>query len=205
MADALSRIQAINMPVIVTTDELYEEQQKDEELQTLLRTKTALTLKELRLDDGEKALYCEITDRIRTYVPKSLRRRMFDVIHKVSHPSGRTTRKMIAGRFVWPNMQKDITYWAKTCMACQRAKIHRHNTRSPEHIPVPDDIHTRTLRRGWTSTSIAGIPILSHNNRQNNQMARSHTDSRLYGRDNNYCLFQRMDRKIRSASDDYHR
>lgn len=90
------------MPVIVTTDELYEE------LQTLLRTKTALTLKELRLDDGEKTLYCDVTDRIRTYVPKSLRRRMFDVIHKVSHPSGRT-RKMIAGRFVWPNMQKDIT------------------------------------------------------------------------------------------------
>lgn len=27
-------------------------------------------------------------------------------------------------------------------MACQRAKIHRHNIRSPEHIPVPDDRFT---------------------------------------------------------------
>lgn len=139
VADALSRIEAIDMPVVVTTDELYEEQQKDKELQTLLRSETALTLKKLRLDEGDKTIYCDVTDQIRIYVPIVLRKRIFDVTHKASHPSGRTTRKMIAQRFVWPNMQKDIAHWAKTCIACQRAKIHRHNVRSPEQIPVPDD------------------------------------------------------------------
>ncbi|CAL1683860.1 unnamed protein product [Lasius platythorax] len=139
VADALSRIEEINMPVIVTTDELAEEQQKDEELQTLLKSKTSLNLKKLRLDNGDKTVYCDVTDEIRIYVPTSLRRRIFDVTHKASHPSGRTTRKMIARNFVWPNMQKDITYWAKTCLACQRAKIHRHNRRIPEQTPVPDD------------------------------------------------------------------
>jgi len=139
VADTLSRIESIDMPVIVTTEDLYKGQQEDEELKTLLRTKTALTLKKLRLDDGEKAIYCDITDQIRIYVPTALRRRIFDVTHKLSHPSGRATRKMIAQRFVWPNMQKDIAYWAKTCLACQKAKIYRHNIRSPEQIPVPDD------------------------------------------------------------------
>lgn len=139
VADTLSRVETINMPTVVTTDELYEEQQKDEELQTLLRSKTALTLKKLRLDDGDKAIYCDVTDQIRVYVPTPLRRRIFDVTHKASHPSGRTTRKMIAQKFIWPSMQKDIAHWAKTCLACQRAKIHRHNIRNPEHIPIPND------------------------------------------------------------------
>lgn len=139
VADALSRLEEINMPIIVTTDELADEQQKDQELQTLLKSKTSLNLKKLRLDDGDKTVYCDVIDEIRIYVPTSLRRRIFDVTHKVSHPSGRTTRKMITRKFVWPNMRKDITYWAKTCLACQRAKIHRHNKRIPEHIPIPDD------------------------------------------------------------------
>jgi len=36
-------------------------------------------------------------------------------------------------------MQKDITNWAKTCLPCQKAKIHRHTHRRPEQIPVLDD------------------------------------------------------------------
>lgn len=35
-------------------------------------------------------------------------------------------------------MNKDISYRAKTCLACQRAKIHRHVKNIPEHIPIPD-------------------------------------------------------------------
>lgn len=139
IADALSRIEAINMPVIVTTDELFEEQQKDEELRTLLETESSLQLKQLRLDGGDKTIYCSIGEEIRIYVPKTLRKRIFDNTHNLSHPSGRTTKKMIAQRFVWPGMQKEIANWAKTCLPCQKAKIHRHNSRRPEHIPVPDD------------------------------------------------------------------
>jgi len=123
----------------ITTDELYKEQQKDKEFQTLLNSKTALTLKKLRLDDGKKTIYCDVTDQIRIYVPTSLRRKIFDVTHKASHPNGRITRKMIAQRYAWPSMQKDIIYWAKTCLACQRSKIRKHNIRNPEQIPVSDE------------------------------------------------------------------
>jgi len=132
VADALSRIEAINMPMAITTDKLYEVQQKDEELQTLLNSQTALTFKKLRLDDEEETIYCDVTDQIRIYIPTSLRKKIFDVTHKASHPSGRTTRKIIAQRYAWLSMQKDITYWAKTCLACQRSKIHRH-TKSKAH------------------------------------------------------------------------
>ncbi|RLU20853.1 hypothetical protein DMN91_007467 [Ooceraea biroi] len=55
VADALSRLESISMPQIVTTDELYEEQVKDEELQALLQSETTLTLKKLRLDNVQGA------------------------------------------------------------------------------------------------------------------------------------------------------
>lgn len=45
---------------------------------------------------------------------------------------------MINQRFVWPEMNKDIVEWARTCLPCQRNKIHRHNRIAPEHFPVPD-------------------------------------------------------------------
>lgn len=36
-------------------------------------------------------------------------------------------------------MNKDITSWSRTCLPCQRSKIHRHVQRPPEHIEVPDE------------------------------------------------------------------
>lgn len=45
VADTLLRVNEINMPVIVLTEELYEEQQKDEKLKTLLQTEISLLLK----------------------------------------------------------------------------------------------------------------------------------------------------------------
>lgn len=66
-------------------------------------------------------------------------KRIINTTHGLSHPSARVTKRMIAQQFVWPNMQKQITQWIKTCLPCQRSKIHRHNVRCPEHIQVPDD------------------------------------------------------------------
>lgn len=61
-ADILSRIEAIDMPVIVSTQEIAQEQRNDTELQNLLQGHSALTLKKLRLDDSETTIYCDITD-----------------------------------------------------------------------------------------------------------------------------------------------
>jgi len=64
------------MPVIVTTDELFEEQQRDEELKALPRTETSLSLKQFRLDGGDKTIYYDVDKEIPIYVPKSLRKRI---------------------------------------------------------------------------------------------------------------------------------
>lgn len=139
IADALSRVNMIDTPRIVTTEELAQEQSTDKELQELLESRTILQLRKLRITDTEQSLYCDISGSdVRPYVPASLRRRIFDATHGLSHPSGRATRKMIQRTFVWPHMNRDVTSWARTCMACQRNKIHRHTRNEPKKIPVPD-------------------------------------------------------------------
>lgn len=124
------------MPIIVDSEELAREQSTDEELQA---PATTLKLQRFFLPDSSSSLYCDCsTSEIRSFIPTSLRRRIFDMVHRMSHPSGRATRRQIAQKFVWIGMNKDITAWAKSCLQCQRSKIARHNHFTPERIPVPD-------------------------------------------------------------------
>lgn len=140
IADAFSRLETIDMLVIVDTQELAEQQQNDPELKELLTSQTtALQLRKLRLDNSNSFVYCDVSgDEVRPYVPQSLRKRIYENTHELAHPSGRATKKIIAKRFVWPYMNRDITLWAKTCLQCQRSKIQQHVRKIPDHILMPD-------------------------------------------------------------------
>lgn len=48
-------------------------------------------------------------------------------------------KKTLSQRFVWANMAKDAAKWMRTCLPCQKSKIHRHQKNMPEHIPVPKE------------------------------------------------------------------
>ena len=63
---------------------------------------------------------------------------MFDAIHGLAHPGIRTSRKMVAARFVWHGMNKEVGLWAKTCVPCQRSKVQRHVITPLEHGQLPD-------------------------------------------------------------------
>jgi len=78
-------------------------------------------------------------DTIRPYVPKTLRKRLFDAVHGLAHASARTTKHQIQKNFVWPRMGKNISEWARTCLACQRSKIHRHLKLISEQMDIPDE------------------------------------------------------------------
>ncbi|KMQ85927.1 pol polyprotein [Lasius niger] len=140
VADALSRIDTIVMPTSIDMQEIAELQSTDEELQQLkLSTSTSLKLKKFTLSETAATIYCDTSgEDIRPYIPKLLRRRVFDMMHQMSHPSGRATHRQVAQKFVWLSMAKDIKEWARTCLACQQSKIHRHNHTSLTKIPVPD-------------------------------------------------------------------
>jgi len=141
VADCLSRIAQINMPIVVSTEDLATHQKEDEELKSILNSNSSsLDLKELRCGNDDTTLYCDISGNdIRPYVPQCLRRQIFNVVHSVAHPSIRTTQKLLARRFVWPSMRKDIAQWVRICLACQRSKIHRHVRNTPERIAILDE------------------------------------------------------------------
>jgi cleavage and polyadenylation specificity factor subunit 1 len=99
----------------------------------------SLTLKRVPWRDDIELL-CDVTsDRPRPLVPVDFRRPIFDAIHGLAHPSIRSTRQLIAARFVWPGLQRDVGVWARSCVQCQTSKIHRHVSSPPDRIPVPND------------------------------------------------------------------
>ena len=77
--------------------------------------------------DGSFTVLCDTsTGPARHIVPEPWRRRVFDTIHALAHPGVKTTRRLIASKFVWHGLNKQVALWAKTCLACQRSKIQTH-------------------------------------------------------------------------------
>ena len=126
VADALSRIEAIGMSVDRRT--LAAAQESDDELCDIVNTGTcALRLKRVRFPDHNVELFCDVSgDIVRPYVPKSLRRDIFNSLHGLSHPGIRATQKLVTTRFVWPSMNQDCRTWTRQCIHCQRCKVTRH-------------------------------------------------------------------------------
>ena len=133
VADALSRIEEIVLPVKIDYIVIAEQQLKDDQLKEFLEnvSETSLKLKLIKLTNPEVELYFDTSQKnARLYVPVSHRRVIFNSVHSLAHPSARTSLKQICTSYVWPSMRKDIVNWCRTCIACQKAKVGRH-TRSP--------------------------------------------------------------------------
>ena len=72
------------------------------------------------------------------------------MIHSLSHPSIRATIQLVTEKFVWHAMKKDITAWTRTCVSCQRSKVHRHTKASLGSFQQP------TRRLGHIHVDIVG-------------------------------------------------
>lgn len=130
VADALSRVEAITCPTPIDYATLAKCQQEDKELK-ILRLNERLQFKSLHLPGITEKITCDTsTGTPRPYLPQEYRRIAFQAIHDLNHPGIRTTRKMIATRFLWPSMNHDVTNWTRTCIPCQRAKVQQH-TKAP--------------------------------------------------------------------------
>nr|CTR11708.1 unnamed protein product [Calliphora vicina] len=135
VADAFSRIESISL---LDYDELSKLQNKDTELQNLLNSNTSLNLQLVSIPGTKTKIFCDVsTDNFpRPYIPKDLRKSIFNGLHNLSHPGAKTSTKLVTERYIWPFMKRDCRYWTKICQACQKAKISRH-TKSPiGHFPL---------------------------------------------------------------------
>lgn len=125
VADTLSRVDELQMPVDLEV--LAKSQASDPELEKVLNGETSLHLEKRIIPGSRTSLYCDVsTTTPRPFVPLKFRKQVFDNLHSFSHPGANTSAKLVAERYVWPFMRRDCREWSKACLACQRAKVHRH-------------------------------------------------------------------------------
>lgn len=73
------------------------------------------------------SVLCDVfTGRPRPIVPIGWRRRVFNAVHGLGHPSIRATSALVADKFVWLGLCKQVAAWARACIPCQMSKVQRH-------------------------------------------------------------------------------
>ena len=125
VADALSQVEIPTTQLGVNYHDLAAAQLTDPETEDAKTSITNLRWKVVKI--GETSLLCDInTGRPRPFVPKPFRRNIIGMINTLLHSSIRATVQLVTDKFVWHAMKKDITACTRTCVRCQRSKIHRH-------------------------------------------------------------------------------
>lgn len=125
VADFLSRVEELSSPISLT--DLAKAQSSDPELTDYLKNSSSLRIRKIDYPESSSPLYCDIsTPTPRPFVTKEFRKQVFQSLHSLSHPGATATVKLVSERFVWPGVRKDCRDWARTCLACQSAKVSRH-------------------------------------------------------------------------------
>ena len=136
-ADALSRAAVDAVQLGIDFYELAQEQREDSETEEYRTTTSSLQWEDIKLDDNS-SLLCDIsTGRPRPLVPKKLRKQIFDIVHSLSHPSIRTTVRLMTSKYVWRGIARDVRAWARACDRCQRCKVTRHTETGIRTFTLP--------------------------------------------------------------------
>ena len=138
VADSLSRATLDSVQLGIDYSVMAADQKDDPEIQAYLTTPTSLLFKEVPFGQQGITLLCDTsTGQARPVVPVSWRRKVFDLIHGLSHPSIRATRKLISSKFIWKGMNSQVGSWAKTCVQCQSSRSTRTSRVLWKHSMCP--------------------------------------------------------------------
>lgn len=135
-----------NTPPTIDFALIAQAQRTDPELQRVLSSpqSSSLQIAKLKLYTGDQTIFYISTGVPWPFVPLSSRKVVFDSLHSLSHPETRATH-LITTRYVWPSINKEINYWTKTCIQCQRSKVQCHTFAPPKTFTTPgerfDTIH----------------------------------------------------------------
>lgn len=99
---------------------------------------STLIVEAIPLANSTNPLLCDTsTGTQRPLVPLRWRQTVFDSLHSLSHPGIRATR-LVTAHFVWPGINTDVRRWTRSCIPCQRSKVHRHTVAPLSPFPTPD-------------------------------------------------------------------
>ena len=121
----------------VDYEELAQSQVMSPEVKLYQTSISGLHLRDIPFADGKFTLLCDVkTGRARPIVPEEWRERVFHTVHDLSHPGVRTTQRLVATKFVWNGLQKQIGQLIKQCLHCQRSKVHKHTKTPSQKLPT---------------------------------------------------------------------
>ena len=129
VADALSRtpVHTVSTQVGIDYTAMAIAQQQDDEMKAYRTAITGLVLEDVKFGPANTTLLCDVSSgQPCPIVPSSWRRKVFEAVHNLSHPSIRATRTLITRKFMWHDTNKQVGAWATACIACQTSKVHRH-------------------------------------------------------------------------------
>ena len=159
VADALSRIAIESLDTTplpnIDLEVIANSQKLDSELDEL-RSNSSIKLEEVPISISQGTIICDVSTGVaRSYIPKPFRREVFNSLHSLSHPGIRATQHLITKRFIWPNINRDVRSWAKCCMRCQQAKVHRHTVTPTGTFQLPS-VRFRHITHGhcWSIATI---------------------------------------------------
>ena len=139
VADCLSRAVVGAAHLALDYRKMAADQLTCSEVHRLRAGGSSLRLADVHFDDAECSLLCDVSLGVaRPIVPHSWRKRIFDIVHSLSHPGVRASVKQVSAKFVWHGLNKDVRNWAQGCVQCQRAKIHQHMKAPLETFTVPE-------------------------------------------------------------------
>ncbi|XP_075328775.1 tripartite motif-containing protein 16-like [Odontesthes bonariensis] len=119
VADCLSRAVAGAVHLGLDYGSMATEQATDPDVQACRSSATGLQLQDVAFDDAGTTLLCDISmGSPRPVVPAKWRRPVFDAIHSLSHPGTKASQRLVAAKFVWHGLKKDVRDWANTCVEC---------------------------------------------------------------------------------------
>ena len=141
-ADALSRlpINSLFSPSDIDLRQMALDQPRLDTLDLLSPEFATCKFAYLPVPTADTQIICDTsTDAPRPLVPMTHRRVVFDTLHQLAHPGPKATVKLISDRFFWPNMRRDITAWTRSCVSCQKSKVHTHILAPLGTFSTPDD------------------------------------------------------------------
>ena len=126
--------------VVLGTDyaAMARAQTQDTDVQAFQTAITGLTIRPIQIHNSGPVLLCDVSlGHPRPIVPRTFQRQVFEAIHNLAHPGRKSTVKLVANKFVWHSVKKQVNKWAQECLACQTSKIQSHVRSSVIKIPVP--------------------------------------------------------------------
>jgi hypothetical protein len=159
VADVLSRPTAAVEPADngdgVDYAQLASDQLQCEEVQQLMQ---CTSLRVLRVRVYGHDIYCDVSAAPRPLVPRRWVGAVFRMLHNLSHPGIRATRRLITSRFVWKNCAAEIAELCRRCMGCARGKPGGELERPAVPIPIPVErfSHVHVDLVGPLPASVAG-------------------------------------------------